>query len=377
MTYDVAIAGLGGIGSAIAAHCAARGVSVVGLEQFGPAHDLGSSHGKSRMIRQAYFEDAAYVPLVLRSYELWRELERETEELLRLTGVLSVGEESSEIISGTKHSAGHHGLRLETLTQRQVRERYPTLRLLPNEVALFEPDGGVLDPERAVRAHLDLAKKAGAELRFQVSMRGWEATANGVTIQLGDGTELFARRLILSLGPWFKEIMDGLGAPLRIQRNVQAWFSPGVAAYLAGHFPAFLLDRAGLPAPLYGFPDFGDGVKAAFHGHGQITTADELDREAHFKPDVEPIAAAMEEWMPGAAANFREAKPCMYSLTPDGNFVIDRHPRHANVILCGGFSGHGFKFAPVIGEIATQLALDGGSRHQIDFLSLRRFQATQ
>lgn len=374
MTYDVAIAGLGGIGSAIAAHCAARGASVIGLEQFGAAHDLGSSHGKSRMIRQAYFEDAAYVPLVLRSYELWRDLERETtEKLLRLTGVLSVGEESCEIISGTKRSAGEHGLRLETLSQRQVRQRYPALRLLPDEVALFEPDGGVLGPERAVRAHLQVAQKKGAELRFQVSVRGWEATPDNVAIRLQDGTQVSARKLVLSLGPWFKETMDALGAPLRIQRNVQTWFSPSVASYNAGDFPAFLLDRAGLPAPLYGFPDFGDGVKAALHGHGQITTADEVDREVHLKSDVEPIVTAMEQWMPGAASNFREAKPCMYSLTPDGNFVIDRHPEHANVILCGGFSGHGFKFAPVIGEIAADLALDGGSRHGIDFLSLKRF----
>jgi sarcosine oxidase len=375
MTYDVASAGLGGIGSAIAAHCASRGASVVGLEQFGPAHDLGSSHGKSRMIRQAYFEDAAYVPLVLGSYELWRELERQTaEKLLRLTGVLSVGEESSEIISGTKRSAGEHGLRLETLTRRQVHGRYPALRVLPDEVALFEPDGGVLDPERAVRAHLQMAQRAGAELRFQTSMRSWEAAPSGVALRLGDGSELSARTLILSLGPWFKETMDALGAPLRIQRNVQAWFSPSHGSYTAGSFPSFLLDRAGLPAPLYGFPDFGGGVKAAFHGHGQITTADEVDREVHLEADVEPIATAMEEWMPGAASNFREAKPCMYSLTSDGNFVIDRHPKHANVILCGGFSGHGFKFAPIIGEIAAELALDGGSRHRIDFLSLRRFE---
>lgn len=375
MTYDVAIAGLGGIGSAIAARCAARGASVIGLEQFGPAHDRGSSHGRSRMIRQAYFEDAAYVPLVLRSYELWRKLEQQTsQELLRLTGVLSVGEESSEIISGTKRSAAEHGLRLETLSRRQVQERYPTLRLRPAEVALFEPDGGVLDPERAVQAQLRVAQRAGAELRFQVSMRGWDASENNVAIRLADDTQVWARTLILSLGPWFKETMDALGAPLRIQRNVQAWFSPGLPSYKAGQFPAFLLDRAGLPAPLYGFPDFGDGVKAAFHGCGEITTADELDREVHLARDVEPIASAMEQWMPGAASNFREAKPCMYSLTPDGNFVIDRHPKHANVILCGGFSGHGFKFAPVIGEIAAGLALDGGSRHRIDFLSLQRFR---
>ena len=374
MTYDVAIAGLGGIGSSIAAHCAARGASVIGLEQFGPAHDRGASHGQSRMIRQAYFEDAAYVPLVLRSYELWRELEEKTaEELLRITGVLSVGEETSEIISGTKRSAAEHGLRLESLNRGQLHGEYPSLRLLRGEIALFEPDGGVLDPERAVAAHLKVAQTAGADLRFHVSMRAWEPVSGRVSIYLDDGPPLSARVLILSLGPWFKETMEALGAPLRIQRNVQAWFSPGDSSYKAGEFPAFLLDRAGLPAPLYGFPDFGNGVKAAFHGFGEITTANRLNREVDFGRDVAPIAAAMEEWMPGATANFREAKPCMYSLTTDGNFVIDRHPQHDNVILCGGFSGHGFKFAPVIGEIAADLAIEGKSRHRIDFLSLRRF----
>ena len=377
MTFDVAVVGLGGIGSAVAAQCAARGASVIGLEQFGPVHDRGSSHGKSRMIRQAYFEDAAYVRLVLRSYELWRELEQKTaERLLRITGVLSVGEEESEIISGTKRSAAAHDLRLETLSRGQVHERYPTLQLLSNEVALFEPDGGVLDPERAVGAHLKMARKAGADLHFQAAMRSWEPSKEGITILLDDGSRISAKTFVLSLGPWFKETIESLGVPLRIQRNVQAWFSPRSDFYGVDRFPAFLLDRAGLPAPLYGFPDFGDGVKAAFHGFGQLTTAGELDRDVNMTRDVAPIAAAVEEWMPGAAAEFREAKPCMYSLTPDGNFVIDRHPRQANVILCGGFSGHGFKFAPVIGEIAADLALDGESRHRIDFLSLERFRKT-
>jgi sarcosine oxidase len=375
MTYDVAIVGLGGIGSAIAAHCAGRGASVIGLEQFGPAHDRGSSHGRSRMIRQAYFEDAAYVPLVLRSYELWRVLEKQSgQDLLQITGVLSVGEETSTIISGTQRAAAKHGLRLEKWSRGELIESYPSLRLLENEVALFEPDGGVLDPERSVRAHLDAAKTAGAELRFETIVRAWEASDGGVTVTLHDGTRLSAKRLILSLGPWFKEVLEGLGVTLRVQRNVQVWFRPANKAYRAPGFPAFLLDRAGLSAPLYGFPDFGDGVKLAFHGFGDLTTADELNRGVDQARDIEPVARATDEWMPGAAADFREAKPCMYSLTPDGNFVIDRHPQHANVILCGGFSGHGFKFAPVIGEIAADLALEGGSRHRIDFLSLKRFQ---
>jgi sarcosine oxidase len=362
------------MGSAIAAHCAARGASVVGFEQFGPAHDRGSSHGKSRMIRQCYFEDPAYVPLLLRSYELWHALEKQSgEDLLRITGVLSIGQETSAIISGTQRAAAQHGLALETWSRREMAARYPDLRVLSDEIALLEPEGGVLDPERSVRAHLKTAQAAGADLRFETTVRKWEPKNSGAFIHLADATTVSARKLILSLGPWFKEALEQLGVALRVQRNVQVWFSPATEAYRAGRFPAFLVDRVGLPAPLYGFPDFGHGVKAAFHGFGDLTTANELGREIETARDVTPVARAMDDWMPNAAATLREAAACMYSLTPDSHFVIDRHPNHADVVLCGGFSGHGFKFAPVIGEIAADLALDGGSRHQIDFLSLKRF----
>ena len=375
MGYDVAIVGLGGMGSAILAHCAARGAFVIGLEQFTPGHDLGSSHGKTRMIRQAYFEDPAYVPLVLRAYELWRELEHATgEELLRITGVLSVGAETSEIIRGTRRAASEHNLPLELLSQREVKARYPTLELWKDEVALLEVDAGVLNPERAVRAHLTLAKARGAKMRFGVAMESWHATDNGFEIHLSDGTQVLASKLVLALGPWFKETLESLGVRIRVQRNIQAWFSPGTHAYDAPGFPGFLVNRQDLPAPLYGFPDFGDGVKAAFHGSGDLTDANHVNREVDLVRDVEPIARALEQWMPGAAQTLREAKPCMYTLTPDEHFVIDHHPDHGNLVLCGGFSGHGFKFAPVIGEIGAELALDGGSRHVIEFLSLRRFR---
>lgn len=374
MTFDVAVAGLGGMGSAIAAHCASRGASVIGFDQFEPAHDLGSSHGKSRMIRKAYFEDPAYVPLVLKAYDLWRKLELEAgDELLSITGVLSIGTGSSEIISGTLLAAKRHDLAVKELSQREVKARYPTLELLPDEVALFEPDGGVLDPERAIRAHLKIAESAGAELRFKTAMESWQIGDKGLDIGLSDGTRVSAKTVVLALGPWFQETIESLGVPIRVQRNVQAWFSPATNAYNSGRFPAFLLNRAGLPAPLYGFPDFGDGIKAAFHGLGELTNANQVNRQIDLAGDVAPIVRAMEQWMPGSTTTFREAKPCMYTLTPDGHFVIDRHPEHANVILCGGFSGHGFKFAPVVGEIGADLALEGGSRHQIGFLSLARF----
>jgi len=377
MSFDVAVVGLGGMGSAIAAHCASRGASVIGLEQFGPAHDLGSSHGKSRMIRKAYFEEPSYVPLVLRAYELWRNLEREVDQkLLRMTGLLSVGPEESKIISGTRRAALEHDLSVKTLSRKEINARYPTVQLAQDEVALFETDGGVLDPERAVQAHLQVAQAAGADLRFETSMQSWEATDHGADVCLTDGTHVSARSLVLSLGPWFQETLESLGVPIRVQRNVQAWFTPATNTYDAERFPAFLLDRAHLPAPLYGFPDFGAGIKAAFHGFGALTEARHVDRSVDPARDVEPIARAMQQWMPGSTETFREAKPCMYTLTPDGNFVVDHYPAHSNVILCGGFSGHGFKFAPVVGEIGADMVLDGGSRHNIEFLSLRRFSSS-
>lgn len=377
MGYDVAVAGLGGIGSAILAHCAARGASTIGLERFGPVHDLGSSSGKSRMIRKAYFEDPSYVPLLLRAYELWRDLERAMgAELLRITGVLMAGEENSEIIAGARRAAREHDLPLDSLTKDQIKQRYPTLKLRDEEVGVFEPDGGVLDPERAVHAHLGKAASGGAHMRFGVAMESWNATSQGFEIRLSDSTRVSARVLVLALGPWFQKTLESLNVPIAVQRNVQVWFSPATGAYNAPGFPGFLLDRRGLPAPLYGFPDFGDGVKAAFHSFGDLTDADHLNRAVDISRDVEPLAQALEQWMPGAAKTLRAAKPCMYTLTTDRHFVVDRHPDHENLVLCGGFSGHGFKFAPVIGEIGAELALDGGSRHQIGFLSLRRFTST-
>jgi sarcosine oxidase len=377
MRFDAAVVGLGGMGSAILAQCAKRGASVIGLEQFARGHELGSSSGKSRMIRKAYFEDPAYVPLLLRAYELWLELERETgEELLRLTGLLMVGDAGCEIIAGASRAAREHGLPLESLTAPEIRGRYPTLKILDEEVGVYESDGGVLDPERAIHAHLLAAATAGAQMRFGIAMENWEATRDGFAIRLSDGTSIASRALILSLGPWFKDALEKLGVLIRVQRNVQAWFEPATEAYAAPHFPPFLLDRKGLLAPLYGFPDFGDGVKAAFHSYGDLTDAANVVREVDAARDIEPIAHAMEQWMPGAAMTLRAAKPCLYTLTPDCHFVVDRHPEHSRLVLCGGFSGHGFKFAPVIGEIGADLALEEGSRHKIDFLSLRRFAQT-
>jgi sarcosine oxidase len=374
MDYDVAVVGLGGMGSAIAAQCAARGASVIGLEQFARGNELGSSIGRSRLIRKAYFEDSRYVPLLLRAYDLWRELERESgADILRVTGLLLVGREDGDVVRGCLGSAREHELPVERWSRDEIKQRYPTLQVEDGEVGVFESDGGVLCPERAIEAQLAVAEKRGAELRFETPVKDWRASNGGCEVICVDETHIAARTLILALGPWFQQVMNSLGVELRIQRNVQAWFAPRTLDYDAAKFPPFLLERAGLPAPLYGFPDFGDGVKAAFHGGGTLTDPTNVERTTEHGRDIAPLAQELESWMPGAAGSFLNAKVCMYSLTPDEHFVIDRHPAHPHLILCGGFSGHGFKFAPVTGEIAAALALNGKSRHDIGFLSLRRF----
>ena len=376
MRYDVAVIGLGGMGSAILAHCASRG-SAIGLEQFERGHQLGSSTGKTRLIRKAYFEAPAYVPLLLRAYGLWHDLEEQTgSNLLQITGLLMVGAEGSEVIEGSRRAAQQHHLPIEVLNAREIRRRYPYLRVLEHEIGVFETDGGVLKPERATDAHLSVAEKAGAEMRFGVEMMEWEETDGGFVVRCADQTTVETRRLVLSMGAWLKSALESLGLAIRVQRNVQAWFKPAHESLLAGAFPPYLVDRPGLPAPLYGFPDFGDGVKAAFHAHGELTDAAHFDREIDRARDVEPISQALETWMPGMTGEFLQAKACPYTLTLDGHFVVDRHPQNSDLILCGGFSGHGFKFAPVMGEICADLAFERKSRHDIEFLSIRRFSGS-
>ena len=370
--YDVVILGLGGMGSAAAAACARRGMRVAGVERFTPAHAFGSSHGRTRLIRQAYFEHEAYVPLLLRTYERWRELEKLTgEELLRVTGLLLAGHEGSAIVEGSRASARKHGLAIEELDAAGMRRRFPMIAPLDDEIAVFEPLGGVVFPEKTVATMLRLAQDAGADVHFGRSFTRVDRDSAEPRVVLDDGTEIRARTIVSALGAWSPLHAELVGAPLRIQRNVQAWFTAETNAFAPPACPAYLVDRAGFPAPLYGMPDLGDGVKAAFHGYGPIARANALDREIH-KQDVAPIQAALNEWMPGAAYALRDASACMYSLTADEHFIVGFAPNDSRVVVLGGFSGHGFKFVPLIGEIAADLVQRGATEYDIAFLSPER-----
>ena len=376
--YDVIVVGLGGMGSAAAYHLARRGQRVLGLERFTPAHDRGSSHGRSRVIRQAYFEDPAYVPLVLRAYELWREAEQATgRDLLLITGALMIGTPDSEVVAGSLRSAREWGLDHELLDAGDLRKRYPVFAPPDDTVALYEAEAGVLRPEDAVAAHLRLAAEAGAALRFEEPILGWDAdsSGDGVTVTTGQGVER-AGRLVVCPGAWAPELLAGLGVPLVVERQLQFWFQPSgeQEAFLPGRYPVWVWDGGGdgQPYSLPAIDGLEGGVKAAWFRHGKPCTADTLDRTVS-AVEVGEMAETLRARVPLLPGRFLRAVACMYTNTPDQHFVVTLHPAHPQVAVACGFSGHGFKFAPVIGEILADLAITGTTAHPIGLFDPRRF----
>ncbi|HUN28345.1 MAG TPA: N-methyl-L-tryptophan oxidase [Alphaproteobacteria bacterium] len=372
MEYDVAVLGLGGMGSAVAAHAAQRGLRVAGFERFAFAHDLGSSTGRSRIIRKAYFEDAAYVPLLDRAYTLWRDLEERSQTaLLDLFGVLMVGRPDSATIEGTSSAAMLYDIPGEQLDAGQLRARFPRLAFAADEIGLYEPYAGVVFPERAVAAYLNAARNSGAHLYDCAPVRSYAAKGDGVEIRLAGGEIVNAARVAVCAGPWTSELLAHCDLPLRVQRNVQYWFTAQSGSGGPADIPAFFLEREGLPAPLYGIPDLGDGIKVAFHGYGELTPADQLDREVR-ADEAAAMSEALAALMPSETLSLRSSKVCMYTKTPDGNFAIGHDPCNPGVVIACGFSGHGFKFVPVIGEIVTRMLLGEDPQFDIAFLNLDR-----
>jgi len=325
------------------------------------------------MIRKTYSEHASYVPLLLRAYDAWDELEQLSGiPIFRKTSVLLVGLPESPMLRGAAQSAQAHGLQIEQLSAADMRTRFPMMRPLDDEVGLLEPDGGFIMPEAAIEGYLRVAEEHGAHMLFDRPVTGWEHHADSsLVVQLGDGTSIAASRLIVCAGAWWTTFEDK-AIPLHLQRNVQLWFRPSSPMFFMGKCPAFMLDRAGFPAPLYGFPDYGTGVKAALHGFGEtIDMPEHVDRAVH-PSDIEPVRDALNSWMPGSAAKCIEGKVCIYELTPDGQFIIALHPKDPNVAVAGGFSGHGFKFASVVGEVLADLVLDGGTKYDLALFSPNR-----
>jgi sarcosine oxidase len=378
MHFDVIILGLGAMGSAAAWHLAQRGNRVLGLEQSTSPHDKGSSHGGSRIIRQAYFESPDYIPLVLRAYESWHRLERDHgTRPLHTTGGLVIGKRDGDLVSRTINAARHHGIPIEILEAAELTRRFPPFRPQPDDQAVYEPHAGYLVPEDAIRALLQIASRAGAEIHFEERVLSWSAAADCVEVRTARNT-YSAGHLVITAGPWASESL-GTTLPLCVTRQVMAWIQPntGVTAFLSPNFPVFIAEDLNAGPPTYGIPAIDGptgGVKVAIHGSDFVCTPESVDRTIH-DSDIRSIIEKLSPRLPALDGELVRAKTCLYTITPDEHFIIGPHPQVPLCTVACGFSGHGFKFAPVIGEILADIATDESTRHPIGLFSPLRFQA--
>jgi sarcosine oxidase len=383
-SHDVIVIGLGGMGSAAAYRLAARGLRVLGLDRHPAGHDQGSSHGSSRITRQAYFEDPAYVPLLLRAAELWAQAEADSGRRIVLwTGGVMVGRPDSRAVSGSLRSAREWDLPHELLDAAQIRRRFPTMTPAGDEVALFEERAGLVIPEESVAAHLALATRAGADLHHEEPVLSWRADRDGVEVRTPAG-RYTAGQLAVCPGPWAPELVAGLGIPFGIERQVLYWWAPaaGPERFRAERHPVYIWEAAD-GRQFYGFPSFDDpvgqardGVKVAMFRGGRATTPETIDRTVH----AEEIAAMREfvaPRMPDLPGTLLASKTCMYTNTPDEHFVIGRHPGQERVVVACGFSGHGFKFVPVVGEIVADLVAGDRTSMPIGLFDPTRFDPTR
>ncbi len=373
-TYDTIVIGLGGMGSATVCELARRGHRVLGLEQYAFDHTLGSSHGQSRIIRQAYFEHPDYVPLLQAAYEGWDALSAgSATELFNRCGLLLAGPDTGEVIAGTREAASLHQLPLEELNYDTAQRRYPAFNFREGDTILNEAQGGYLRVEACVAAHLAQARHHGATLHEMEPVSDWNRDGAGVRVTT-DRAVYRAARLILCAGSWTGPLLASLALPLEVRRVVTAWFPT--------ENPAFTLEK-GCPVFAfqtpdgfyYGFPELDTrGVKLACHAPG-LPVADPATVDRHVTAvDVAPLQAFARQYLQGIASAPSDSTVCLYTMSPDGHFIIDRHPEQEQVTFAAGFSGHGFKFCPAIGQILADLSITGKSELPRDFLGLKRFQ---
>jgi sarcosine oxidase len=373
--YDDIVIGLGGMGSATAAHLARRGRRVLGLEQYDLLHERGSSHGLTRIIRLAYHEDPAYVPLLRRAYELWHALEAESgERLLVTTGSLEGGPEDGPTFRGALEAARLHGLPHEVLDAREMARRFPAYRGFGDETrAVLQPDGGFLLAERCVLAHVNSALRHGAELRFREPVLAWEPTPEGgVRVTTQRGTEE-ADRLVVCAGAWAGRLVPPLAAVAAPERQVLAWLQPTrPERFEPAVFPVFLIDVD--EGSYYGFPvhDVPGFKFGRYHHREEPMDPDSADRSADTR-DEELLRSFAERYFPDGAGPTVMLKACIFTNTPDEHFILDTLPDMPQVSVAAGFSGHGFKFCSVVGEVMADLAMHGATSHDIGLFRLARF----
>lgn len=373
--YDAIVIGVGGMGSATVSHLADRGLDVLGLERYDIPHEMGSSHGVTRIIRKAQYEDPAYVPLVRRSYELWRELEeRSGRDLLHITGGIDAGPPDSTVFNGSRRSCEIHDIDHEILTSREVNERFPGYDLPEHHRAVYQPDGGFLVPEQCIIAYVEAAQAAGAEIRAREPVADFtDLEDGGVRVTTSKGT-YEADELIITAGAWARQFLPDLEAQVVPVRQVLAWLQPTEPAqFSASNFPVFI--HGTKDSHYYGFPKHDvPGFKFGKFNHLEETVdPDEMDREPH-PEDEELLRSYARRYFPDGAGPTMRLSTCMFTNTPDEHFILDTLPDHPQITVGAGFSGHGFKFASAVGEVLADLAIDGETDHEIDLFSVDRFE---
>lgn len=372
--HEVIVVGLGGMGSAATAHLADRGIDVLGLERYNIPNTMGSSHGITRIIRKAYHEHPSYVPLLERAYELWRRLDADHDrDLLHIHGSLAAGRPESEVLVGARTACERHNLSHEVLDAGEVTTQFPGYDLPMGYQAVFQPDGGFLWSEQCIVAHVEMAHEQGATIRARERVIDWRTTPTGVHVETTDGSYT-AEQLVIAGGAWAPKLLPRFEGILSPERQVLGWFQPTAPArFTPPRFPVFIIDE-GEDNLFYGFPRFHvPGVKVGKHYHfNEAVNPDEMAREPR-GADEQVLRDFLNGNMPTAAGQTMALSTCLYTNTPDKAFVIDRHPWHEEVLVACGFSGHGFKFASVIGEVLADLAVDGRTDHPIDRFAADRF----
>lgn len=372
--YDAIVIGVGGIGSASAYHLAARNLDVLGLERYDIPHTNGSSHGITRIIRRAYYEHPSYVPLIERAYHLWDNLAEETgRDIIHRTGSIDAGPADNAVFAGSKRSCEEHGIPHEVLTGAEVNRRFPGYELPEEYRAVYQEDGGFIVPEQATVGHTEAAQARGAEIRAREQVEGWAETNDGGIRVRTDRGVYVANALVLAAGAWNYKLasaLEGLAVP---ERQVLAWFQPdSLDSYQPDTFPVWNLSVP--EGRFYGFPvhDVPGFKLGKYHHREEEIDPDDFEREPK-RADEAVLRDVTEKYFPDAAGPTMSLSTCMFTNSPDEHFILDTLPNHPRVAVGAGFSGHGFKFASVIGEVLADLAIDGESDHPIDMFSLDRF----
>ena len=382
---DVIVVGLGAMGAAALYQLARRGIKATGIDRFTPPHDHGSSHGESRITRQAIGEGEEYVPFALRSHEIWRELEADTgRSLLRPIGGLIIGRRTdaglhgqADFIGRTIAAASRFGIEHEVLTAGEVTKRFPQFRLAGDETCYYEPGAGFLRPEACVEAQLDRARAMGAGIRTGETVTRVTADSASVTVVTNAAT-YSALRVIVTAGAWVPQLLGGAYAKvLRVYPQTLYWFTPDdTAAFMPGRFPIFIWRHgAAEDEHFYGFPIVGKGVKLATEQFRHTIEPDDV-RDAPTSADAQRMhESQVRGRLLGVTPACTRAVTCLYTVTPGFGFVIDRHPEWENVLVASPCSGHGFKHSAAIGEALAERAIHGTSQLDLAPFSLGRFGA--